>query len=129
MKSPWYLVLIKAYIQVYTRHMEEEVDEDFGVPADEAYNYHIECRLRRQNLDIRSTFITFTRAWRRYQRIITELERDNVFQMTQSTFDSLYFIDHQIHFVGHAMYDFWVNYIRQFEWVLCQCTMYVHVFI
>ena len=61
-----YLVLIKAYILADTRHKKEEVDEDFWITINEAYKNHPECRLRRRNLDTRSTFITFTRACRRY---------------------------------------------------------------
>ena len=77
-----YLVLIKAYIQADTRCMEKVVDEGFWITINEAYNNHPECKLRRRNLDTRSTFVTFTSACMRYRRIITKVERGNVFQMT-----------------------------------------------
>jgi len=116
---PWtvhdYLVLIKGYIQAEHRHMEEEIDEDFWVNVNDAYNNHPECKTRRRNLDTRSIFVTFTRACHRYRKIITEVERENVFQNTRSTFNSLYFMDYQTHFVGHAAYDLSLTYIRQFE--------------
>ena len=110
-----YLVLIKAYIQADQRHMEEEVEEDFWVTVNENYNNHSECRLRRRNSDTRSTYVTFTRACRRYQKIIAEVEEEDVFVMTRSTFDSLYFMEYRTTFVDHVAYDMWVSYIRQFE--------------
>lgn len=62
-----YLVLIKAYLQVVQRHMEEEIDEDFWITDNEVYNNDPNYRLRRRNFDIRSTYAMFAKACRRYQ--------------------------------------------------------------